>query len=69
MSNLKIKKLADVLDNEQCSADPSYTLEGLCSMVAAHNAGAIDIEEQVWFGHRDDYRFAPKSAYVLVREG
>lgn len=69
MSNLKIKRLADVLDSEQCSADPSYTLAELCSLVAAHNSGAIDIGEEVWFGCKDDYRFAPKSAYVLVREG
>lgn len=62
-----IKKLAEVSDNEMCSVDPDYDVFHLSGLISAHSMGAIDIEDHCWFGYKDSYRFAPKSAPALVK--
>ena len=62
-----IKTLSEVREDEWCSCDDTYTVSSLAGMIAAHNTGALDIEEHVFFCHKEDYQFAPKTAPVLVR--
>lgn len=62
-----IKKLSDVKDNEMCSVDPDYDVFSLSGLISAHSTGAIDIEDHCWFGYKDSYQFAPKSAPALVK--
>lgn len=63
---LKIKRLEYVTDDQMCSVDPSYDIQGVSAMVASHNSGAVDITEECWFGYKDDYQFAPRSAIAMV---
>lgn len=62
-----IKRLSEVHEDEWCSCDETYTVSSLAGMIAAHAVGALDIEEEVFFCHKEDYRFAPQTAPVLVR--
>jgi hypothetical protein len=63
---LKIKRLEDVTDDEMCSVDPSYDIQGVSAMVASHNSGAVDITKECWFGYKDNYQFAPRSTIAMV---
>lgn len=61
-----IKTLDECSETDRISVDPKYTVGELAGMVAAHNAGAMNLEDQLWFGTRESYRFAPKTAPTLV---
>lgn len=61
-----IKTVGECSEHDRISVDPKYTVGELAGMIAAHNAGAMNLEDQVWFGTRDSYQFAPKAAPALV---
>lgn len=62
-----IKRLGEIDEDTQCSVDPSYTVASLAALISAHNSGAIKLEDECWFGYRENYKFAPKEAPALVR--
>ena len=62
-----LKRLGECSDTDLVSCDQEFTARGVASLIAAHYAGALDLEEEVWFGHRDDYFCAPKDAPVIVK--
>lgn len=62
-----IKQFGEVKGAELCSVDPDYTVSSLAALISGHDLGVLDIENECWFGHKDDYRFAPKNAPVLVK--
>jgi hypothetical protein len=65
--SIKLKK--DVPHRVDCSVDETYTMTSLASLISAHNAGAIDLEDAVHFcGDIRDYCYAPGTAPALVRE-
>jgi hypothetical protein len=61
-----IKTVGECTEDDRISVDPKYTVGELAGMIAAHNAGAMNLEDQVWFGTRDSYSYAPKAAPALV---
>jgi len=65
---LIIKRLEAVTDDELCSVDPNFTVTYAASLVAAHNSGTIDIDNECWFGYKEDYQFAPTSAIAIVKQ-
>lgn len=62
-----IKRLCEVSDDQFCSADPEYTVALLAGLISAHNIGALNIEDECWFGTPESYKFASKDAPVLVK--
>ena len=62
-----IKRLHEVQENELCSVDPNYTVSSLAALISGHDLGVLDIENECWFGHKDDYQFAPKTAPALCK--
>jgi hypothetical protein len=36
-------------------------------MIAAHQCGVLDIDDHMWFGHKDNYRFAPDEAPTIIK--
>lgn len=62
-----IKRLREVSDDQFCSVDPEYTVALLAGLISAHNIGALNIEDECYFGTPEDYRFASKDAPALVK--
>jgi hypothetical protein len=62
-----VKRLHEVSDDQFCSVDPEYTVPMLAGLISAHNLGALNIEDECWFGKPEDYKFASKDAPALVR--
>lgn len=61
-----IKTVGECTAADRISVDPNYTVGELAGKIAAHNAGALNLEDHAWFGTRDSYQFAPKEAPALV---
>jgi hypothetical protein len=61
-----IKTVGECTEADRISVDPKYTVGELAGMIAAHTAGAMNLEDHAWFGTRDNYQFAPKAAPALV---
>lgn len=68
MYKYSIKRLGECSDTDIISVDETYTIQGVASMIVAHNSGLIDIESECWFGDKGSYQFAPDSAIAIVRE-
>lgn len=62
----EIKTVGECTEEDRISVDPMYTVGELAGLIAAHNMGALNIEDQCWFGTRDSYQFAPKETCALV---
>jgi hypothetical protein len=64
-----IKQKKDVPHDVDCSCDETYTVASLAGLISAHNAGALDLEDVIFFcGDIRDYPYVPKHAPTLVRE-
>ncbi len=64
-----IKPKKNVPHGVSCSCDETYTLMSLAGLIAAHNAGALDIEDEVFFcDDIRDYCYVPREAPTLVRK-
>ncbi len=64
-----IKPKKNVPYGVSCSCDETYTVASLAGLISAHNAGALDLEDLVFFcGDIRDYCYVPKEAPTLVRE-
>ena len=64
---IHVKRFGEVKDNNTLiSADPTYTLDGCCSLANAINAGACNLDVVSWC-NKEDYCFVPGSAIVLVQ--
>lgn len=68
MYKYSIKRLGDCIDSDIISVDETYTIQGVASMILAHNSGLLDISEECWFGNKESYQFAPDTAIAIVRE-
>lgn len=64
-----VKQKKDVPPGVSCSCDEAYTLMLLAGLISAHNAGALDLEDAVFFcDDIGDYCYVPREAPTLVRE-
>jgi len=61
-----VKTVGDCAADDRISVDANYTVGGLAGLVVGHQMGALNIEDQCWFGTLDSYPFAPKDAPALV---
>lgn len=62
-----IKRLKECTEDDLISCDVSYTIPALTSMIMADKAGLINLEDECWFGYKENYRFAPADAPVIVK--
>ena len=63
---LKVSRKDKVPAKALVSIDPDYTLEHLSSIAVAHNSGALDAFEEVYFCEVENYQFAPRNAICLL---
>lgn len=63
---LSVKIFKDVHDHEKISADPSWTLTQVDSLVRLHNSGAINLTNILSIGSKDCYMLTPINTPVIV---
>lgn len=63
---LSIKIFKEVEDHEKITADSSWTLSQVKSLVDLHNSGAINLANILSIGSKDCYMLTPINTPVIV---